>query len=98
MAANRLSVSASELENRAGTQQHHQSTSEKYWHAGGFARRILQASVLAFGEHGPYQWHFLLRIRRLTRLRIVIVYCCRLARVGFLEIGRGRREICHRSV
>jgi hypothetical protein len=94
-----LSLPASQLENRAGTQQHHQSTNEKYWHGGGFARRILQSSVLGFGDDGPYQWHFLLRIRRLTRLRRVIADCRRLARVqirDFWGIGRGRGEICRR--
>jgi len=101
IAAIRLSVPASELENHAGTQQpHRQSTNEQYWPGAGIARGGRQSGALGFGEYGPYQWHFLLRVCRLM-LRRIAIGCRRLARVQLRvlwEIGRGRSEICRRFV
>jgi len=65
IAAIRLSVLASELENRAGTQQHHRlGTNEKLRPGGGLVRGVRQSSTFGFGKDGPYQWHFLRRVRR----------------------------------
>jgi hypothetical protein len=47
-----LSLPASQLENSAGGQQHHQSTNEKYGHGRSFARGILQFSLFRFGVDG----------------------------------------------
>ena len=97
-AARGLSTSASELEDRP-SQQECQSTDENCWPGSEFAPRIRQASTIGFGEDGPYQGHFLLRLSRLMVLRIATAHGRGLPHGqirSIRKIGRVRSNICRR--
>jgi len=72
-------MSASELEDRPSKQEC-QSTDKNGWPRSEFAHPIRQASTIGFGEDGPYQWHFLMRLCRLMVLHPAIADGGRLAR------------------